>query len=119
MRRIDAIIRPEKLQQVIRALDGVGVHGFTVIPVQGRGQQTDTRGIYRGHPYEINVHPKLKLEIVVSNEFCKPAVQAIISAAHTGQKGDGKVFVFEVLEAYNVRTGRIDETIDELNKGGG
>ncbi len=116
MKRIDAIIRPEKLQQVIKALQQVGVNGFTVIPAQGRGQQRDTHGVYRGHTYDINLHPKLKLEIVCSNEFIKPAVDAIIAAAQTGQAGDGKIFVYDMLEAYNIRTGLVDETLDELNR---
>lgn len=116
MKRIDAIIRPEKLQHVMRALRQVGVSGFTVIPVQGRGQQKDTTGVYRGHAYDINLHPKIKLEIVVSNEYIQRSIQAIIDAAQTGETGDGKVFVYDIMEAYNIRTGAIDETIDELNR---
>ncbi|MCL6518049.1 P-II family nitrogen regulator [Alicyclobacillus sp.] len=115
MKRIDAIIRPEKLQAVIKALRQIGVTGFTVIPVQGRGQQKDVRGVYRGHSYDINLHPKLKLEIVVSNSNLQPAIRAIVTAAQTGQAGDGKIFVYDVQEAYNIRTGLVDETIDELN----
>ena len=116
MKRIDAIIRPEKLQHVIRALHQVGVTGFTVIPVQGRGQQKNTTGVYRGHTYDINLHPKIKLEIVVSEEFLQPAINAIIQSGQTGQMGDGKIFVYDILFAYNIRTGNIDETIDELNR---
>lgn len=116
MKRIDAIIRPEKLQHVMRALRQVGVSGLTVIPVQGRGQQKDTTGVYRGHAYDINLHPKLKLEIVVSDDFVHRSVQAIIDAAQTGETGDGKIFVYNILEAYNIRTGEVDETIDELNR---
>jgi nitrogen regulatory protein P-II 1 len=116
VKRIDAIIRPEKLQPVIKALRQVGVTGFTVIPVQGRGQQIDTHGVYRGHTYDINLHPKVKLEIVVSNEYVDPAVRAIIGAAQTGQMGDGKIFIYDILDAYNIRTGNVDETIDELNR---
>jgi nitrogen regulatory protein P-II 1 len=116
MKRIDAIIRPEKLQAVIKALRQVGVTGFTVIPAQGRGQQKDVQGVYRGHTYDINLHPKLKLEIVVSNEYLRPAIQAIIGAAQTGRMGDGKIFVYDVGEAYNIRTGLVDETLDELNR---
>ncbi len=116
MKRIDAIIRPEKLQAVIKSLRQVGVSGFTAIPVQGRGQQKNTSGVYRGHVYDINLHPKIKLEIVVSNEYLKPAVDAILASAQTGVAGDGRIFVYDVLEAYNVRTGKVDETIDELNR---
>ncbi|MBX5437250.1 MAG: P-II family nitrogen regulator [Alicyclobacillaceae bacterium] len=116
MKRIDAIIRPEKLQAVIKALRQVGITGFTVIPAQGRGQQKDVHGVYRGHTYDINLHPKLKLEIVVSNEYLERAIQAIVGAAQTGRMGDGKIFVYDVLEAYNIRTGTVDETLDELNR---
>ncbi|WP_206831282.1 P-II family nitrogen regulator [Alicyclobacillus fructus] len=116
MKRIDAIIRPEKLQTTIKALRQVGVTGFTVIPVQGRGQQKDAVGVYRGHAYDINLHPKIKLEIVVSDKYVPATVQAIIGAAQTGKMGDGKIFVYDILEAYNIRTGEIDETIDELNQ---
>lgn len=116
MKRIDAIIRPEKLQPVIKSLSQVGVTGFTVISVQGRGQQRDTKGVYRGHAYDINLHPKVKLEVVVSEEFVKPAIQAILESAQTGEMGDGRIFVYDILQAYNIRTGKTDETIDELNR---
>lgn len=116
VKRIDAVIRPEKLQAVIKSLRSVGVSGFTVIPVQGRGQQKNTHGVYRGHTYDINLHPKIKLEIVVSDEYTHPSIQAIIHSAQTGEMGDGKIFVYDVREAYNIRTGQIDETIDELNR---
>lgn len=116
MKRIDAVIRPEKLQAVIKSLRSVGVGGFTVIPVQGRGQQKNTHGVYRGHTYDINLHPKIKLEIVVSDEYLQPAIQSIMQSAQTGEMGDGKIFVYDVQEAYNIRTGRVDETIDELNR---
>ncbi|KPV45229.1 P-II family nitrogen regulator [Alicyclobacillus ferrooxydans] len=116
MKRIDAIIRPEKLQAVIKELRQINVSGFTVIPAQGRGQQKDLHGVYRGHTYDINLHSKIKLEIVVSNDFLQPTIQAIIGAAQTGRMGDGKIFVYDVEEAYNIRTGLVDETIDELNR---
>lgn len=116
MKKIEVIIRPEKLQEVIVALREVGVSGFTVLQVQGRGQQKNAKGVYRGHSYSISLHPKLKMEIVVSDDFVKPAVQALIQAAQTGEMGDGKIFVYPILEAYNIRTGLPDETIDELNK---
>ena len=116
MKKLEAIIRPEKLQTVIGQLRESGVTAFTVSQVQGRGQQKNATGVYRGHTYSINLHQKLKLEIVVSEEFVQPAIQAIIKGAQTGQMGDGKIFVYPVLEAYNIRTGLVDETIDELNR---
>lgn len=115
MKKIEAIIRPEKLQEVIIRLRDVGVTGFTVLQAHGRGQQKSITGVYRGHVYNINLHAKLKLEIIVSEAFVQPAIQAIIKGAQTGEMGDGKIFVYPVLEAYNIRTGEIDETIDELN----
>lgn len=116
MKKIEAIIRPEKLQDVIASLKEVGVTGFTVLQAQGRGQQKNSTGIYRGHVYNINLHQKLKLEIVVSDAYVQPAIEAVIQAAQTGEMGDGKIFVYPVAEAYNIRTGKIDETIDELNR---
>ncbi|MFB5190956.1 P-II family nitrogen regulator [Alicyclobacillus fastidiosus] len=116
MKRIDAVIRPEKLQAVIKALRKTGVNGFTVIPVQGRGQERNTHGVYRGHTYDINLHPKIKLEIVVSDNYLERTIEAIIGSAQTGEMGDGKIFVYEVLDAYNIRTGVVDETIDELKR---
>ncbi|MFD1677286.1 P-II family nitrogen regulator [Alicyclobacillus fodiniaquatilis] len=116
MKRIDAIIRPEKLQIVIKSLQKIGVFGFTVIPVQGRGQERNTSGVYRGHVYDINLHPKIKLEIVVSDAYVDSAIQAILQSAQTGETGDGKIFVYDILQAYNIRTGKTDESIDELNR---
>lgn len=116
VKRIDATIRPEKLQAVIKALHRTGVNGFTAIPAHGRGQEKNTHGVYRGHTYDINLHQKVKLEIVVSDDFVKRTIDAVIGAAQTGEAGDGKIFVYSVLEAYNIRTGSMDETIDELNK---
>jgi nitrogen regulatory protein P-II 1 len=116
VKKVEAIIRPDKLQEVIGHLREAGVSGFTVTQVQGRGQQKNATGVYRGHVYTINLHHKLKLEIVVSEEFVQPTIQAIIKGAKTGEMGDGKIFVYPVLEAYNIRTGLVDETIDELNR---
>lgn len=116
MKRIDAIVRPEKLQAVIKALHLAGVNGFTAIPAQGRGQEKNTRGVYRGHTYDINLHQKVKLEIVVSDDYLERTIQAVMDAAQTGEMGDGKIFVYSVLQAYNIRTGAVDETIDELNQ---
>ncbi|UOF90597.1 P-II family nitrogen regulator [Fodinisporobacter ferrooxydans] len=116
MKKIETYFRPEKLHDVIRELRLVGVTGFSVLPVQGRGQQKDITGVYRGKTFQINLHPKLKMEIVVSDEFVKATIEAIVKGAKTGQMGDGKIFVTPVLEAYNIRTGITDETIDELNR---
>lgn len=116
MKKIEAIIRPEKLREVIEQLRAIDVTGFTVTQAQGRGQQKNSVGVYRGKAYTVNLHYKVKLEIILSDEKVHSTVQTIIRSAQTGEMGDGKIFVLPVLEAYNVRTGEIDETIDELNK---
>lgn len=114
MKKIEAIIRPEKLREVIEALRDIQVTGFTVTQVQGRGQQKNATGVYRGKAYTVNLHYKVKMEIVVSDYKVQETIQTIIKTAQTGEMGDGKIFVLPVLEMYNVRTGLVDETIDEL-----
>jgi nitrogen regulatory protein P-II 1 len=115
MQKIEAVIRPEKLREVIEQLRAIDVTGFTVSQVQGRGQQKNTTGIYRGKPYTVNLHAKVKMEIVVSDYKVDETIQTIIQTAQTGEMGDGKIFVVPVLAMYNIRTGKADETIDELS----
>ncbi len=114
MKKIEAILRPQKLHDTIKALHTIGVTAFTVSQVVGRGQQKDTKGTYRGHNYTVSLHPKVKMEIVVSDFMVENTVKAVIAAAKTGEAGDGKIFVTSVEQAYNIRTGVVDETIDEL-----
>ncbi|KAA9006343.1 P-II family nitrogen regulator [Paenibacillus spiritus] len=114
MKKIEAIIRPEKLREVIEALRAVEVTGFTVTQAQGRGQQKNLTGVYRGKTYTVNLHHKVKMEIVVSDHKVKETIRTIIGTAQTGEMGDGKIFVLPVEEMYNIRTGRPDDTIDEL-----
>ncbi|CAB3392269.1 P-II family nitrogen regulator [Kyrpidia spormannii] len=114
LKKIEAIIRPEKLQAVIAKLHAAGIFGFTVSQVQGRGQQRSSAGVYRGHVYQISLHPKVKVEMVVSDAYAQRAVESIVQAAQTGEAGDGKIFVLPVYEAYNIRTGAPDETIDDM-----
>jgi nitrogen regulatory protein P-II 1 len=116
MKKIEAIIRPEKLREVIEGLRAIEVTGFTVVQAQGRGQQKNTTGVYRGKTYTVNLHYKVKMEIIVSDHKVEETIQTIIKTAQTGEMGDGKIFVLPVLEAYNIRTGIVDETIDELNR---
>ncbi len=116
MKKIEAIIRPEKLREVIEELRLINVTGFTVSQVQGRGQQKNATGIYRGKSYTVNLHYKIKMEIVVSDFKVDETIEAIIRKAQTGETGDGKIFVIPVMEMYNIRTGLTDETIDELRK---
>jgi nitrogen regulatory protein P-II 1 len=114
MKKIEAIIRPEKLTETIKGLKSIGITGFTVSQVVGRGKQKDGQGVYRGKNYKVNLHPKIKLEIVLSDYMVKQTVRKIVETAQTGEDGDGKIYVYPILEAYNIRTGEIDESIDDL-----
>ncbi|OKO94110.1 P-II family nitrogen regulator [Geobacillus proteiniphilus] len=114
MKKIEAIIRPEKLTDTIKGLKQIGITGFTVSQVVGRGKQKDTQGVYRGKNYKVTLHPKVKLEIVLSDYMVERTIQTIVAAAQTGEDGDGKIFVYPVFEAYNIRTGTLDFDIDEL-----
>ena len=107
MKKIEAIIKPFKLEDVKDSLGEIGVEGMTVSEVKGFGRQKGHTEIYRGSEYTVDFLPKVKLEIVVSDEQCEPAVKAIVSAAKTGKIGDGKVFISTVDEAIRIRT---DET---------
>ncbi|AKP48467.1 MULTISPECIES: P-II family nitrogen regulator [Bacillus] len=119
MKKIEAIIRPEKVTETIKGLKNIGITGFTVSQVVGRGKQKDTQGVYRGKNYKVTLHPKVKLEIVLSDYMVQPTVQTIIQCAQTGEDGDGKIYVYPILEAYNIRTGTSDWSIDDLANQGG
>jgi len=112
MKKIDAIIRPERLQPVQDALDELGVSGLTVTEVMGCGRQKGYTEQYRGSRANISLLPKLKVESVVPNEVVESAVEAIVGAAWTGETGDGRVFVYDVDQAVRIRTGeRGEETV--------
>src|SRR5215510_8941071 len=104
MKKIEAIIKPFKLEDVKEALAGVGVEGMTVSEVKGFGRQKGHTEIYRGSEYTVDFLPKLKLEIVLGDELVQPAVDAIVKAARTGKIGDGKVFVLPIQDAIRIRT---------------
>lgn len=114
MKKIEAIIRPEKLTDTIKELKRIGVGGFTVSQIVGRGKQKDTKGTYRGHNYQVSLHPKIKLEIVLSDYMVEPTIKAIVDSCQTGENGDGKIYVYPILEAYSIRTGLSDDDIDDL-----
>ncbi|NHM32883.1 P-II family nitrogen regulator [Neobacillus terrae] len=114
MKKIDAIIRPERLTETIKDLKKIGITGFTVSQVVGRGKQKDTQGVYRGKNYQVTLHPKVKLEIILSDYMVEPTIKTIFNAAQTGEDGDGKIYVYPILEAYNIRTGQPDFDIDDL-----
>jgi nitrogen regulatory protein P-II 1 len=109
MRKIEAIIRHERLQEVQDALDELGVSGLTVGEVMGCGRQKGYTESYRGSRANISLLPKLKVEVVVPDEIVDPAVDAILAAAYTGETGDGRIFVWEVEQAVRIRTGERGE----------
>jgi nitrogen regulatory protein PII len=104
MKKIEAIIKPFKLEDVKEALAGLGVEGMTVSEVKGFGRQKGHTEIYRGSEYTVDFLPKLKLEVVLADANVQPAVDAIIKAAKTGKIGDGKVFVSSIENAVRIRT---------------
>jgi nitrogen regulatory protein P-II 1 len=104
MKKIEAIIKPFKLSDVKEKLIAIGVHGMTVTEVKGFGRQKGHTEIYRGAEYTIDFLPKLKLELVLPENLVEQAIEAIISAAQTGQIGDGKIFVMSVEETIRIRT---------------
>ncbi len=109
MKKIEAIIKPFKLEDVKEALAGVGVEGMTVSEVKGFGRQKGHTEIYRGSEYTVDFLPKLKLEIVLSDDVVEAATEAILNAAKTGKIGDGKVFVLAIEQALRIRTGEEGE----------
>jgi nitrogen regulatory protein P-II 1 len=105
MKKIEAIIRPEKLNAVKDALSDIGVKGMTVSNVLGFGNQKGYTQIYRGQQIETKLLPKIKLEVVISNEIVDEVITTIINTAKTGKFGDGKIFVFDVANTIRIRTG--------------
>ena len=105
MRKVEAIIKPFKLDEVKEALSAIGIHGMTVTEVKGFGRQKGHTELYRGAEYVVDFLPKIKLEITVSDELTEKVVEAIVSAASTGRIGDGKIFVLPLDEAIRIRTG--------------
>ncbi|WP_439530652.1 P-II family nitrogen regulator [Pannonibacter sp.] len=108
MKIVMAIIKPFKLDEVRDALTSIGVHGLTVTEVKGYGRQKGHTEIYRGAEYAVNFLPKLKIEVAVSGETADRVVEAITTAAKTGQIGDGKIFVYSIEQAVRIRTGESD-----------
>jgi nitrogen regulatory protein PII len=104
MKKIEAIVKPFKLEEVKDALSGVGIEGMTITEVKGFGRQKGHTEIYRGSEYTVDFLPKIKLEIVISDDAVDGAVEAIIKAAKTGKIGDGKVFVSSIDTAIRIRT---------------
>lgn len=103
MKKIEAIIQPHKLDEVKEALKSVGIDGITITEVRGHGRQKGHKEVYRGMEYEVDLLPKVKVETVVSDDRMDEIVNAISAAARSGKIGDGKIFVYEVLEAVRIR----------------
>ena len=109
MKKIEAVIKPFKLEEVKSALAALGVQGMTVAEVKGFGRQKGHTEIYRGSEYTVDFLPKVKIEVVCGDDMVERAMDAIVAAARTGRIGDGKIFVTEVLEVVRIRTGERGE----------
>jgi len=109
MKKIEAVIKPFKLDEVREALSEIGIAGLTVTEVKGFGRQKGHTELYRGAEYVVDFLPKIKIEIVVATDNVEPAIDAIIKAARTGKIGDGKIFVTTVEQVVRIRTGETNE----------
>ncbi len=109
MKKIEAIIQPHKLEDVKEALKAIGVDGITVTEVRGHGRQSGHKEVYRGMEYQVDLLPKVKVETVVPDSRMEEITLAIATAARTGKLGDGKVFIYDVLDAIRIRNGDTGE----------
>ncbi len=109
MKKIEAIIQPHKLDEVKEALLGMGVDGMTISEVRGHGRQKGHKEVYRGQEYEVDLLPKIRVEIVIADSRSEEVVRHLIGAARTGKIGDGKVFVYEVAQVIRIRNGESGE----------
>jgi nitrogen regulatory protein PII len=105
MKKVEAIIKPFKLDDVKEALNEIGIQGMTISEVKGYGRQKGHKEIYRGAEYVVDFIPKIKIEIVIDDQLLEKVINAIKSAAFTGKLGDGKIFIYALEEAIRVRTG--------------
>tara|TARA_A100001011_G_C14141433_1_gene769869 strand:- start:444 stop:782 length:339 start_codon:yes stop_codon:yes gene_type:complete len=109
MKKIEAVIKPFKLDEVRESLSNLGVSGLTVTEVKGFGRQKGHTELYRGAEYVVDFLPKLKLEVIVSDDLVEKVLEGITEAAKTGKIGDGKIFVTDVQTVVRIRTGEVDE----------
>ena len=109
MKKIEAIIKPFKLDEVFEALNEIGITGLTVTEVKGFGRQKGHTELYRGAEYVVDYLPKIKLEIVVIDKLVENVIETIIRTARTGKIGDGKIFVTDIEQVVRIRTGETDE----------
>ena len=103
MKKIEAVIQPFKLEEVKEALKAIGIDGMTVTEVRGHGRQKGHKEVYRGQEYQVDLLPKVKVEMVVASGRADEVIKAVAAAAKTGKIGDGKIFVYEVAEAIRIR----------------
>ncbi len=109
MKKVEAVIKPHKIEDVRSALASIGIMGLTAWEVRGFGRQKGHQELYRGSEYQVNFMPKVRLEIVIPDELLEEVVNAISEAAQTGTIGDGKIFVTSVEKAVRIRTGELNE----------
>lgn len=103
MKKIEAIIQPFKLEEVKEALKGIGIDGMTITEVRGHGRQKGHKEVYRGQEYQVDLLPKVKVELIVADARAEEVVVAVTGAAKTGKIGDGKIFIFDVADAIRIR----------------
>jgi nitrogen regulatory protein P-II 1 len=103
VKRIEAIIQPHKLEDVKEALKGIGVDGMTITEVRGHGRQKGHKEVYRGMEYQVDLLPKVKVEMVVADQRLEEVVRTVVASARTGKIGDGKIFVYDVADAIRIR----------------
>ena len=103
MKKIEAVIQPHKLEEVKEALKGIGVDGMTITEVRGHGRQKGHKEVYRGMEYQVDLLPKVKVELVVAGARADEVIAALSAAAKTGKIGDGKIFVYDVADAIRIR----------------
>lgn len=109
MKKVEAIIRPERFQHVKQALEHVGCSGMMITEVEGHGKQKGTKLLWRGETYDVELLPKVKLEVIVKDRDVEVIVNAILQNARTGETGDGKIFIYDVEDAIRIRTGERGE----------
>ena len=105
MKKIEAIIQPHKIDEVKAALIGIGIDGMTISEVRGHGRQKGHKEVYRGQEYQVDLLPKVKVEMVVPSDRSNDVISALSAAARTGKIGDGKIFISDVAEAIRIRNG--------------
>jgi len=111
MKKIEAIIQPHKLEEAKEALKAIGIDGMTVVEVRGHGRQKGHKEIYRGQEYQVDLLPKIKLELVVPDARADEVIRTLVAAARSGKIGDGKIFTCPVSSALRIRTGESGEGV--------